>query len=58
MDASAYEYLSGVAPSSWSRHVFSIQSKSDMLLNNLAKIFSAYIKDSRDKSLLKMLEMI
>jgi len=58
MDALAYKYLDDANPASWSRHAFSTQSKSDMLLNNLAKTFNAWIKESRDKPLLTMLEMI
>jgi hypothetical protein len=58
MDALAYKYLDDVNLASWSRHAFSAQSKSDMLLNNLADTFNAWIKESKDKPLLTMLEMI
>jgi len=58
MDAGAYRYLNDINPASWSRHAFSTHSKSNMLLNNLAETFNAWIKDSRDKPLLTMLEMI
>jgi len=46
MDAGAYKYLNDVDPASWSRHAFSTHSKSDMLLNNLAETFNAWIKES------------
>jgi hypothetical protein len=49
MDVGVYRYLNDVNLVSWSRHVFSTLSKSDMLLNNLAKAFNAWIKESRDK---------
>lgn len=58
MDAGAYRYLNDINPASWSRHAFSTHSKSNMFLNNLAETFNAWIKDSRDKPLLTMLEMI
>jgi hypothetical protein len=58
MDAGTYHYLNDVDPVSYSRHSFSIHSKSDMVLNNLAKTFNVWIKESRDKLLLTMLEMI
>jgi hypothetical protein len=58
MDASAYQYLNNVNPASWSRPGFSTQSKNDMLLNNLVETFNDWIKESGDKPLLTMLEMI
>jgi len=58
MDVGVYRYLNDVNPASWSRHAFSTQSKSDMLLNNLAETFNAWIKKSRDKPLLTMLKKI
>ena len=58
MDKSAHTYLSGVAKQSWSRHAFNCHTKSDMLLNNLAKCFNAWIKESRSKPILTMLEDI
>lgn len=58
MDVGACWYLSDVNPSSWSRHAFPTQSKSDMLLNKLAEIFNVWIKEARDKPLLTILEMI
>jgi hypothetical protein len=58
MDAGAFKYLNDVDLTSWSRHAFSTHSKSDMLMNNLAETFNAWIKESRDKPLLTMLKMI
>jgi len=58
MDAGDFKYLNDVDPASWSRHAFSTHSKSDMLLNNLVETFNAWIKESRDKPFLTMLEMI
>lgn len=58
MDACAYKYIDDVNPTSWSRHAFSTQSKSDMLLNNLAETFNAWIKEFGDNPLLTMLDMI
>ncbi|XP_059450921.1 uncharacterized protein LOC132181698 [Corylus avellana] len=58
MDKGAHEYLSGVPKASWSRHAFSCQTKSDMLLSNLAESFNAWIKEARSKPILTMLEEI
>jgi hypothetical protein len=44
MDAYAYKYLNDVNPTSWSTYAFSTHSKSDMLLNSIAKTFNAWIK--------------
>jgi hypothetical protein len=58
MDKGAHTYLSGVPKQSWSRHAFNCETKSDMLLNNLAECFNAWIKESRSKPILTMLEDI
>ena len=58
MDKGAHTYLSVVAKQSWSRNAFNCQTKSDILLNNLAKSFNAWIKESRSKPILTMLEDI
>ena len=58
MDKGAHTYLNGVLMQSWSRHAFNCQTKSDMLLNNLPECFNAWIKESRSKPILTMLEDI
>ncbi|XP_059431442.1 uncharacterized protein LOC132164938 [Corylus avellana] len=58
MDKGAHAYLSGVPKASWSRHTFSCQTKSDMLLNNLTESFNAWIKETRSKPILTMVEDI
>ena len=58
MDNGAHTYLSGVPKQSRFRHAFNCQTKSDMLLNNLAKCFNAWIKESRSKPILTMCENI
>ena len=58
MDKGAHTYLSSVAKQSWSRHAFNYHTKNDMLLNNLAECFNAWIKESRSKPILTMLEDI
>ncbi|XP_074296575.1 uncharacterized protein LOC141626881 [Silene latifolia] len=52
----AYAYLKGIPPKHWSRHAFTTQSKSSMLLNNLCETFNAVIKDARDKPILTHME--
>jgi len=54
----AYDYLKKIDPKLCSRHAFKTTCKSDMLLNNLAETFNAWIKDARDKPILTMMEMI
>ncbi|XP_059461803.1 uncharacterized protein LOC132190770 [Corylus avellana] len=58
MEKGVHDYLSGVPKASWSRHAFSCQIKSDMLLNNLAESFNAWIKEVRSKPILTILEEI
>jgi hypothetical protein len=41
MDKGAHTYLSGVPKQLWSRHAFNCETKSDILLNNLAECFNA-----------------
>jgi hypothetical protein len=56
MDKGAHKYLCDVPKSSWSRHAFSCHTKSELLLNNLAESFNAWIKDARSKPILTMCE--
>ncbi|XP_059454848.1 uncharacterized protein LOC132185016 [Corylus avellana] len=58
MNKDAYEYLSNVDPSGWSRAWFSDYSKCDLLVNNICECFNSYILKARDKPILTMLEMI
>ncbi|XP_059458345.1 uncharacterized protein LOC132187941 [Corylus avellana] len=58
MEKGAHDYLSGVPKASWSMHAFNCQTKSDMLLNNLAECLNAWIKDARSKPILTMIEDI
>lgn len=58
MNPMAFQYLVKLDPTMWSRHAFRGYCKSDMLLNNLAECFNSWIKDSRDKLIPTMSEMI
>jgi hypothetical protein len=58
MDEKAYEFLSEVDPSTWSRAWFSDYPKSDLLVNNICECWNSYILKARDKPILTMLEMI
>jgi hypothetical protein len=58
MDKGAHKYLCDVPKSSWSRYAFSCHTKSELLLNNLAESFNAWIKDARSKPILTMCEEI
>ena len=54
----AYNYLSKIDPSSWSRAWFNTFPKYDLLVNNLCECFNAYILNMRDLLIIYMLEMI
>ena len=58
MDEGAHNYLSGLHTASWSKHAFGCHSKNNMLLNNLAKSFNAWIKDAWGKPIHTMIEDI
>ena len=53
-----YNYLSKIDPSSWSRAWFNSFPKYNLLVNNLCEYFNAYILNTRDMSIISMLEMI
>ncbi|XP_021744830.1 uncharacterized protein LOC110710797 [Chenopodium quinoa] len=48
----AYEYLDNIPAQHWSRHAFSTNCKSNMLLNNMCETFNACIREARDKPIL------
>ncbi|XP_059435360.1 uncharacterized protein LOC132168246 [Corylus avellana] len=54
----AYNYLSNVDPSLWSRAWFNIFPRCDLLVNNLCECFNAYILNARDLPIISMLEFI
>ncbi|XP_056695887.1 uncharacterized protein [Spinacia oleracea] len=54
----AHEYLAKIPPRHWSRHAFTQNCKSNMLLNNLCETFNAVIKDARDKPILTQMEWL
>ena len=58
MDKRAHAYLSDVPKASSSRHAFSCHVKCDILLNNLAESFDAWIKEATGKPILTMVEEI
>ncbi|XP_021776004.1 uncharacterized protein LOC110739829 [Chenopodium quinoa] len=52
----AYVYLDNIPAKHWSRHAFSSDCKSNMLLNNVCETFNAVIRDARDKPILTQME--
>jgi hypothetical protein len=58
MNKYAYEFLTEVDPSPWSRAWFSDYPKCDMLVNNICECFNSYILKACEKPILTMLEMI
>ncbi|XP_059438654.1 uncharacterized protein LOC132171372 [Corylus avellana] len=58
MNEAAYEYLSQIDPSTWSRAWFSDYPKCDLLVNNICECVNSNILKARDKPILTMFEMI
>ncbi|XP_021727908.1 uncharacterized protein LOC110695023 [Chenopodium quinoa] len=58
LDEEAYQWLSNIDPQHWSRHAFSTNCKSNMLLNNMCETFNAVIRDARDKPILTQMEWL
>jgi hypothetical protein len=54
----AYDYLSKIDPSTWSRAWFSTFPKCDLIVNNLSECFNAWILKSRDLPIISMMEML
>ncbi|XP_074271165.1 uncharacterized protein LOC141595091 [Silene latifolia] len=58
LSQAAYDYLTAIPPQHWSRHAFSPNCKSNMLLKNMCESFNATLKDARDKPILTHMEWI
>jgi hypothetical protein len=58
MHQGAYNYLEKVDPKTWSHHAFTPSSCSDILLNNIAESFNAWVMEARDQPILSCLETI
>ncbi|XP_021736280.1 uncharacterized protein LOC110702846 [Chenopodium quinoa] len=56
LDEEAYEYLINIPPHHWSRHAFTPNCKSNMLLINMCETFNAVIRPARDKPILTQME--
>ncbi|XP_056688012.1 uncharacterized protein [Spinacia oleracea] len=54
----AHEYLANIPTQHWSRHAFSPNCKSNMLLNNMCETFNAVIKEAREKPILTQMEWL
>ncbi|XP_021721467.1 uncharacterized protein LOC110689025 [Chenopodium quinoa] len=54
----AYEYLDNIPAQHWSRHAFSTNCKSNMLLNNMCETFNACIREAKDKPILTQMEWL
>ncbi|KAK5803142.1 hypothetical protein PVK06_030783 [Gossypium arboreum] len=54
----AYDWLKEKNPTHWSMPHFSIRSHSDILVNNLSKLFNKMILEARGKFILTMMETI
>jgi hypothetical protein len=58
MDERAYNYHEKVDPRMWSQHAFRTSSCSDILLNNIAESFNAWVLEAREKPIMSCLEII
>lgn len=58
LNREVFEYLDRISPMTWSRHDFSEEVKSDLLLNNLAETFNSFVLETRDKPIIIMMETI
>ncbi|XP_059458358.1 uncharacterized protein LOC132187952 [Corylus avellana] len=58
MSEDAFDYISKIDPRMWSRHAFRNYSCSDILTNNTAECFNAWILEARDKPILGCMELI
>jgi hypothetical protein len=58
MDKNAVEYIEGVDQKMWSRHTFRTTSYSDILLNNIAESFNAWVLEARGQPILTCFETI
>jgi len=47
MDKKALKYIEGVDQKMWSRHAFRTTSYSNILLNNIAESFNAWVLEAR-----------
>jgi hypothetical protein len=54
----AYDYLSKIDPSTWSKAWFSIFPKCDIIVNNLSECFNAWIVKQRDLPIISLIEML
>lgn len=53
-----FMYLDNIPARHWSRHAFTTNCKSNMLLNNLCEIFNAVIREARDKPILTQMQWL
>ena len=58
LDVKAWEYLTDINPTKWSKSHFSSRALCDCLANNLSESFNTMILEARDKPILAMLEWI
>lgn len=58
MSEEAFMYLDNIPVRHWSRHAFTTNCKSNMLLNNLCEIFNAVIREARDKPILTQMQWL
>jgi hypothetical protein len=58
MDKKVVEYIEGVDLKMWSKHTFRTTSCSDILLNNIAESFDAWMLEARGQPILTCFETI
>ncbi|XP_074282913.1 uncharacterized protein LOC141607463 [Silene latifolia] len=58
MSTGEFAYLNAISLKHWSRHPFSSQTKSELLLNNCCESFNSVLEQCRDKPILTLFEWI
>ena len=54
----AWIWLNGIPNKTWARHAFNTNCKTNLVVNNLSKVFNKYILDFRKKSIRTMVNGI
>jgi hypothetical protein len=57
-DEDAWKWVKAIPKQHISRHAFRINSKTDLVVNNLSEVFNKYILDYRDKPIVTMSELV
>ncbi|KAJ0028016.1 hypothetical protein Pint_35740 [Pistacia integerrima] len=57
VDENAYRWMIDNEVTSWSRHAFDLESKSDHVTNSMCEVFNSWLGDNRELPILSLLEL-